>query len=552
MGINYNAGTGNEKNWIIEETNYRPEYSGKFETIFSLGNGYMGSRSATEEAYACQRKGTFIAGLFNAFPEEVTELVNIPDWTNAEIYIRGERMNLLSGKVLHYSRRLNMKAGTVTRSFTWVSASGKETQFEFERFLSLADLHLAVLNIKIRPVNYSGDIQILSGIDGQQTNSGVQHFLDAALRHYENGSIGYTARTTASKETLYINSHCMVSSSGEIESTSHIQTDRRYIAQDIRVTAAEKQEFCFQKYTSFWTSRDREFIHEKDVSASVLMERGKKTINAAREKSFQELKKEHAIRWSRIWDRMDIQIEGPDFDQLGLRFSMFHMFQMAPVHDDRISIAAKGLSGEGYKGHVFWDAEIFNIPFYTYTFPEHACSLLTYRYNCLDGARRKARSNGWAGAMFPWESAATGDEVTPKWGAVDIKTGEPIRIWTGELEQHITCDVFYAMWMYCKITGDLQFFYSKFLEVMIETARYWVDRLEYDAETDVYEITGIIGPDEFGENVNNNGFTNYMVKWQLKKSFAVSENLFQNDSASWKQITEKLKLKRDEPLHWKE
>ncbi|GAG61203.1 unnamed protein product [marine sediment metagenome] len=225
---------------------------------------------------------------------------------------------------------------------------------------------------------------------------------------------------------------------------------------------------------------------------------------------------------------------------------------MTPVHNERLSIAAKGLSGEGYKGHVFWDMEIFILPFFIYTFPEIARRLLFYRYHFLDGAREKAKENGFEGAMYPWECADTGCEVTPKWGGVDFKTGKSQRIWTGELEQHITCDIVYSIWHYFQATHDHDFMYNYGLEIMLETSRFWASRLEYNPEKDQYEINDVTGPDEYSEHINNNTFTNYMVKWQLNQTIQFSEWVKMNQSEVWKKVISKIKLTLNELSDWKE
>jgi trehalose/maltose hydrolase-like predicted phosphorylase len=301
-----------------------------------------------------------------------------------------------------------------------------------------------------------------------------------------------------------------------------------------------------------YTTRDPDFKGKEKVSdkeiKKVAVDNLKKLIKLGYDKLFGAHKK----RWNQLWEQIDIVLDGPDFDQLAIRFSQFHIYQMTPVHDERLSIAAKGLSGEGYKGHVFWDMEIFILPFLIYTFPEIAKRLLLYRYHFLDGAREKAKENGFEGAMYPWECADTGREVTPKWGGVDFKTGKPQRIWTGELEQHITCDIVYSIWYYFQVTHNYKFMYNYGLEIMLETSRFWASRLEYNSEKDQYEINNVTGPDEYSEHINNNIFTNYMVKWQLNKTIRFSEWVKANQLEVWKKVISKIKFTFNELSDWKE
>jgi trehalose/maltose hydrolase-like predicted phosphorylase len=303
---------------------------------------------------------------------------------------------------------------------------------------------------------------------------------------------------------------------------------------------------------TIYTTRDADFRREEKVSDKELEKTAIDSLKKLIEIGYDKLLKAHKKRWNQIWEKIDITLDGPDFDQLAIRFSQFHIYQMTPVHDERLSIAAKGLSGEGYKGHVFWDMEIFILPFLIYTFPEIAKRLLLYRYHFLDGARGKAKENGFKGAMYPWECADTGGEVTPKWSGIDFKTGKPQRIWTGELEQHITCDIVYSIWHYFQATCDFDFMYRYGLEIMLETSRFWASRLEYNPEKDQYEINNVTGPDEYSEHINNNTFTNYMVKWQLDKTIQFSGWIKMNQPEVWEKVISKIKFSLNELTDWKE
>jgi len=553
MVIKYNMGKNEYRNWIVGETDFQPEYLGKYETIFTLSNGYMGVRAATEETYQEETRGCYIAGLFDKFPGEVTELANIPDWLNIEMKLDGEKFDLKTGKILSYQRQLNIKDGQLIRNIEWESPKGRKTKLSFERFMSLDNIHFTALKVKIIPLNYSGDIEICSGINGQTTNSGVQHFKEGRLRFSSEGIISMTSRTqgsnigvaVAAKHLFYLNGR-----TSKIK--EEVGSQRRKIFLSSRYKIKQNEEFIFTKMVTIYSTRDPDFRGEEKVSDKEIEKMAIDNLKKFTEIGYNKLFNAHKKRWNQLWKQINITLNGPDFDQLAIRFSQFHIYQMTPVHDERLSIAAKGLSGEGYKGHVFWDMEIFILPFLIYTFPEIARRLLFYRYRFLDGAREKAKENGFEGAMYPWECADTGCEVTPKWGGVDSKTGKPQRIWTGELEQHITCDIVYSIWHYFQATYDYKFMYNYGLEIMLETSRFWASRLEYSPEKDQYEINNVTGPDEYSEHINNNTFTNYMVKWQLKKVFQFSEWVKANQSEAWKKVTSKIKLTLNELSDWKE
>ena len=553
MVIKYNMGKNEYRNWIVGESDFQPEYLGIYETIFTLSNGYMGARAATEEIYTEETRGCYVAGVFNEFPGEVTELVNIPDWINVDLKLDGEKFNLKTGKIISYQRQINIKYGQLIRNIEWESPNGKKIRLTFERFVSLKNIHFTALKVKIIPLNYSGYLGICSGINGQTTNSGVQHFKEGRLRFSSEGIISMTSRTQESNIGVAVAVKHLFSFNGRTSKIKEeVGSQRRKIFLSSRYKIKQNEEFSFTKMVTVYTTRDPDFKGKEEFSDKKIEKTAIDNLKKLIEIGYNMLFEAHKKRWDQLWEQIDIVLDGPDFDQLAIRFSQFHIYQMTPVHDERLSIAAKGLSGEGYKGHVFWDMEIFILPFLIYTFPEIARRLLFYRYRFLDGAREKAKENGFEGAMYPWECADTGCEVTPKWGGVDFKTGKPQRIWTGELEQHITCDIVYSIWHYFQATYDYKFMYNYGLEIMLETSRFWASRLEYNPEKDQYEINNVTGPDEYSEHINNNTFTNYMVKWQLIKTIQFSEWVKMNQLEVWKKVTSKIKLTLNELSDWKE
>ena len=258
----------------------------------------------------------------------------------------------------------------------------------------------------------------------------------------------------------------------------------------------------------------------------------------------------HVRAWQAEWERCDILIEGDPEAQLAVRFNLFQLLTAAPRCDDRVSIGAKTLSGYGYRGHAFWDTEIFMLPFFTYTRPEIARDLLSYRWHNLPGARQKARENGYRGAQYPWESAGTGEEVTPTWVQNPNDRTKLIRIWTGDIEIHITADIVFAIWQYWQSTGDDDFLLERGAEVILEAARFWASRVEWKAATDRFEISDILGPDEYHDHVNNNGYTNVMVRWNLQTALELVHLLQEHHPARWKKLHGSLGLRERELANW--
>jgi kojibiose phosphorylase len=253
--------------------------------------------------------------------------------------------------------------------------------------------------------------------------------------------------------------------------------------------------------------------------------------------------------WADAWDACDIVIEGDDEADRAVRYSLFQLLIAAPRHDERVSISAKSLSGPGYYGHVFWDTEIFMLPFFIYTQPHLARNLLLYRYHTLPGARRVAEEAGYRGALYAWESAATGEETTPRW-APDPRRGELVRIWTGDIEYHVAADVAYAVHQYWQVSGDDAFMRDYGAEIVLETARFWASLVVWNEKDSVYEIKDVIGPDEYHEHVDNNAYTNRMAVWNLEAALMVLDWLEVECAEKARELVEDLDLSRAELERW--
>lgn len=513
----YNKGIGELKNWLITENDFDTRYQGKCETIFCQGNGYMGMRTATEERYINQVRDTFVSGTFNKFDDyDVTELPNAADVSNIDIRIDGRLFGLDKGSFSGYHRTLNLKTGEVTREFNWKNDEGKVFQFSFRRFISFDTLHLMAAEIEIKALNQSAKIQFDSGINGQMSNSGAQHFHEGEKRIFDKKYVQMLQQTTQSGITFIHNTAHSVSLNGS-EVTSRFEMDRRKVYM-IYITDIEvNQTIKLEKISNLYTTRDKEV---ESLSSELLREYSIEQLKSACNSGYDVLQHLSVKVWAKKWKAIDIKIESnDDFNQLAVRFAQYHLLIMTPAHDNRMGIGAKGLSGEGYKGHSFWDTELFMLPFFTFTLPQIARNLLEYRFNTINGARKKALENGYKGAMFPWESAWADDgEVTPVWGAADIITGESTKIWSGFIEQHITSDVSFAIWQYYQVTGDEDFMDKYGYEILLDTGIFWASRLQWNDEKKQYHINEVIGPDEYKEHINNDAFTNYTAQWCIENA----------------------------------
>lgn len=542
--MKYDLGKGEFRNWIVSEIEFEEKYIGKTEAIFALGNGYIGLRSANEERYLDEKRDLFISGTFNKANEnEVTELPNAADITEIEIYINGKRLTLSSKNNKEYLKSLNLKTGELSRSFVYLDDNYNEYKVSSKRFVSQDRLHVIVNRMEITPLSMNSKIEYRSGINGQVTNTGSQHFNEGEKRIYDYKYIQMLQETSQSKITFIQNTvHNIYIVGTKIDRKPKLSIDRRRVSVSDEYEVDKDQTLVIEKFSNIYTTRD---IDSENLTINQLRE---KSLNEIKEISYMDydtLFEYNEKIWKKYWEDQNIVIEGNDYDQLAIRFAEYHLKVMTPAHDNRCGIAAKGLSGEGYKGHSFWDTEIFILPFYTYSNPEIARKLLEYRYLSINGAREKAKINGYEGAMYPWESAWLEDgEVTPVWGAVDIITGKATKIWSGFIEQHITADITFAVWQYYMITNDEDFMEKYGYEIMFDTAIFWASRLEWNNDKQRYHINEVIGPDEYKEHVDNDAFTNWLAYWTIETAIEYYNKLKSNKLEIFEAINKKLDLVR--------
>lgn len=558
MPLLYDKGQKEYQNWILSETIFRKQYLAKCESLFCLGNGYMGIRGAIEESYAGETRDLFVAGTFNKFSErEVSELPNAADITMLKITLNGVLFSLSNGRIIDNVRELNLKDGELTRSILWESRKREKYHILYRRFISMKNLHLIGVQLSITPYNNDAEVSILSGICGQVTNSGTQNFIEGPKRFHENKYLELVQTTTESDIDFVFGCSNRLRTSKDSYEQSELRFERRKIHQILTTRVRKKKTLFFEKKVIVHTSRDKKYTSldpnyngkysSKSKRDEVLEKIREDVLNEIKEtepKGYCALLEESINEWKNIWDKIDIQIDTTsNFDQIALRFAMYHLMIMAPAHDNRFGIAAKGLTGEGYKGHSFWDSEIFIAPFFMYTKPETARSLLEYRYNLLNSARLKAKKYGYKGAMYPWESAWINDgESAPVKGPVNLETGEPSKLITGRKEHHITADIAYAVWQYFMITNDQDFMNKYGYEILFETATFWASRLEWSKDRNLYVINDIIGPDEYKQQVDNNAFTNYLASWNIKKAIELYNTLKQKNNTLFTSLSSTLEL----------
>ncbi|HET6594473.1 MAG TPA: glycoside hydrolase family 65 protein [Anaerolineales bacterium] len=521
--------------WNVVEESFEPDKQHHKETIFTIGNGYLSTRGAFEEGYSGDRRATFIHGVFDDVPLVFTELANAPDWLPIQIYLNGERFSLASGSVEHFSRQLNLRTGELTRTVRWCSSAGDRATLRFERFTSLHDEHLVCIRCHVEP-EFDGELEIRASLNGTMDNEGFNHWNWVGQGSREDAYYLHTrTRATGIDVALAMR---LIATPG---AASVDYWDAQSIP-TLRMVYPVKQgeSITVDKFVGIATSRDTQDVVGMAVE-HVLAAQNWDTALA-----------ENQQVWDREWERCDVEIDGDDEAQLAIRFNLFQLLIAAPRNDNRVNIGAKTLSGFGYRGHSFWDTEIFMLPLFIYTAPEIARNLLEYRHQRLPGARQKAQTNGFEGAQFPWESADTGEEVTPTWLPHFADRTKLIRIWTGDIEIHISADVAYATYLYWKVTGDQDWFIEKGAELILDTATFWASRAEWDEELQRYEYNDVIGPDEYHDHVDNNFYTNRMAKWNLETALEVLEWLKEHAPENAQELTERLELLPERLEKWQD
>ncbi|MFA5384439.1 MAG: hypothetical protein WC364_07210 [Eubacteriales bacterium] len=534
--------------WIISEEGFDKQKTGFWETIFTLGNGYLGSRGVLEESFENGYPGNYLAGIYDQAGSQPFEIVNAPNPLRTEIYINGGRLSVNEMKIAEHRRVLDLKKAVLHRRTVFQNDQGRY-EYESARFFSLKDFHAAVMVFSLKPLDCDAEITVKRIIDGTTENA-VQAVGDP-VKHYSvrdcsfhnpEGAVYLEAKTINSGQSIGMAADLEFSGrSTPAEVRWAVSASEEIISRECSFKAAKGKRYTFTSFISIYTSRDK----ERSIKKSCL-----ESLSALKVKDAAAIFKAHCGAWGKRWANSDFLIDGEAFLQNNMRLNIYHLLIAVPPEDLDVSIPAKTLSGEWYKGHIFWDAEIFVLPFFVFTQPELAKNLLLYRYRRLKQARAKARGSGYEGAWWPWESAESGDDETPEtWINYD---GTVIPVHVSKREIHIAGDIIYGVVLYYLATSDREFMLRYGAEMVFETARFWATRVNYNSEKDYYEIKDVIGPNEFQECVDNNFYTNYMARWNLRYAAELYDLLAKEHPLRLNRLAKKIELKKEEIQSWRE
>ena len=537
--------------WLIRERGFDPDRQAGCESVFSLGNGYLGSRGVLEEMPAGSSQGTYVAGIFDKSEAETVEIVNLPGPVGFRLYADGEPVAIDQMEVTGHERVLDMKHGTLVRRTSYRSKKSGLHEYRSLRAFSAADEHIMLMRVYFVALGSDMDILVESSIDASTLN--IRKEMGTEIKHYsvveadQTDGICYldvklndSGRMIAYAADLSVQS----SDSGgdDVLRTSEFADGK--LTESLRFKAHKGIVYTFKKIVSIYTSRDAplgDTRNIRDVTVDALKQ--------SRDTGFDGMLAAHNDKWDELWSAADIVIDGDPDAMKALRFNLYHLMIAGSRSDDQVSIAPKALTSSWYNGHFFWDTELFVLPFFTFTYPGIARNLLMYRYYRLDEARKNARSQNLPGALFPWESAETGEEVTPKtWVNPE---GTIIDVHTMEREHHIAGDIAYAVYQYYRATADTGFLLNYGAEIILETARFWAGRVVYNDTTGKYEIKDVIGPNEYQECVDNNAYTNYLARWNLRCGVLVYAEILGRYPDKRKTLCEKIGLKQSELDEWR-
>lgn len=525
-----------ETGWDIAEATFDPDQIATTGSNFMIGNGYLGYRGTLVEWDADQYTACIVSDTYDQ-ADEYSELCNVPNGLFTQLFIDGEMLSIFTGQTHDYARGLDLRSGRFFRSQTWEGKLGQRVHLETERLASYDNLHIVTMRYSFR-VARDAAVVVSTGIDGNVWSLNGDHFktykpcLEGELLLFETvtGELG-TQIDVAEGMTIV----------GARPYRTDIIESRRRIVRQVQFDLDADQTVTVDKVIGIYTSND--------VSAP--RERARADALAALHAGYDRLKAAHVAQWDRIWAVSDIQIEGDLEDQTTTRFNLYQNIIATPTHA-RLPIGARGLSCQVYQGAAFWDQEIFDLPMFLYTRPHVARNILTYRYETLEGARKKAKRLGYRGAFYAWTSGKTGEELFPDFYFTDVLTGRPIRNHFNDWQIHISPDIVYAIWQYYVATGDRDFIVRYGAEIAFEVAQFLVSRVHFRLDRGCYELIRLLGPDEYHENVDNNAFTNYQAHFALEKALAIRGLMEQSAPGELRALFHRLDLTEADVANWQD
>jgi maltose phosphorylase len=527
--------------WAVIEKGFHGDRSRVSEALFSLSNEYMGVRGYFEEGYSGQRlQGSYFNGIYEeesiahpvvyvGFSQRACFLVNAVDWLYTRIDAAGERLDLNKASISDFVRRLDLRAGTLTRSFVWHTKRGR-IRLTFLRFLSMVDAHIACQRISLQSIDFSGSVRLEMGLDFSivHENRGCKNFWECEKKDYADGTIAILGKTL--KTGLHVFSSSRIDSDPAIEPRKVTTTDK-LISLVYSVSLRKNASHAFDRIAVNYSERRKNVDPPKVWNTGIALARmySSATLDSA-------LSKQRRY-WKKVWENSDVILEGDDETQQGVRFCIFQLSQTYHGLDPSFNVGGKGLTGEGYDGHTYWDTETYILPFYMFNNPAAARNLIGYRYAHLPQALERAKEMHYDGACYPM-ATIDGTESGGSWQH-------------GNLEVHVSAAIPYAIWHYVNVCNDRSLLYSQGIEILLNSCRYFATRGTWNTDTGTFGIYGVMGPDEFHMMVHNNCYTNVMVKKLLEFTIQTIREMREKAPAQLARAASKYGIDLAEADEWK-
>lgn len=496
------------KNWSISENKFVQNHITANGNKFLIGNGYMGIRGTLEEFDKEYLPAVNLSGIYDRVGDGWREPLNAPNPLYTYIKVDGVCYKLPDIEPKEHEIKLDYRHGIFERRTLWNMKRGK-IAVTSRRFTSAAEPHLIGMQYSIQ-ADFHADVELITGIDGDVWDIHGPHYRSIHFQQ-EKGYCEAQAVTHEKGEAVWVSEAYRTNFSYEWMTE---EEELKRLHRICFITEVGK-EHTLEKFIAVYTDRDcnaPEIMAEKKAKEGVL-------------KGFEKCLALHKEAWEGYWENGEVEIEGDKEAMEALNYSLYHLFSIAPRHADGVSIPARGLSGQTYKGAVFWDTEMFILPFFCYTVPKVARQLIKYRIDTLSGAKNKAREYGYQGAFYPWESQEGGYDACMDYNVTDVFTGRPMRTYFRDKQYHISSAIVYGMMQYVNITGDKSILEDGGIEVILSCGEFYESLLLCRVDGKRFEIHDAIGPDEYHERVNNNGYTNRMAKYTFESAVSLIEGM---------------------------
>lgn len=527
--------------WYVIEEGFNPDYSQVAESVFSLGNEYMGLRGYFDEGYTGKSlTGNYFNGIYGrqdhtpsaykGIADSTEFMVNAVNWIYTRIYAGDELLDLNSSSFSGFRRELDMKRGLLSRSFVWTTSDGNRISLDFERFVSMRHVHIGAQRISITPLDADADIRIIAGLDFSELHQSFgQNFWDCSDIKTDESHLSILGTVRTTEQKLF--SSCRITGDfrEKLLSQREVSINDKAAAREYTVRLRKGEETTLIRIASNLACRETE--GEACELFETQRSQAEKELDSL---DYEALKEENSKWWNKVWNNSDIVIRGDELNQQGIRFCIFQMFQTYHGAKKGTNIGAKGLTGEAYSGNAFWDTEVYCLPFFIFNNPEAARNLLIFRYVTLPEAKERAASLDCKGAFYP---------------VATISGRECCNLWQhASLQLQASTAVAYGVWFYEKITGDREFLLEYGLPMLVEICRMLATRGSWTENGTKYGYYCVMGPDEFQMMVNHNCYTNYMGRFTFNYTLKVLDEL--REQPQYAETAEKLGLNADECAEW--